>query len=87
METDIDCGGPDCPKCAVKKMCLMQGDCASTLCINNTCFPAHCDNLVKDPEEADVDCGGGDCLPCASGKMCQTPSDCTSMMCNMAICG
>jgi len=35
-ETDVDCGGPDCPPCAVGRGCLSRSDCASAIC-SGTC--------------------------------------------------
>jgi hypothetical protein len=35
-ETDVDCGGPDCPPCAVGRGCLSRSDCASAIC-TGTC--------------------------------------------------
>ena len=35
-ETDVDCGGPDCPPCAVGRGCLSRTDCASAIC-TGTC--------------------------------------------------
>lgn len=26
-ESDVDCGGPDCPKCGVRRRCLDSKDC------------------------------------------------------------
>jgi hypothetical protein len=35
-ETDIDCGGAACPKCASTKSCLVNADCVSGVCISAT---------------------------------------------------
>jgi len=38
-ETDVDCGGLTCPKCAAGKKCLVNTDCMSGTCKNNkTCM-------------------------------------------------
>jgi len=34
LETDVDCGGPDCYPCAVSKTCLQNSDCLTGLCEN-----------------------------------------------------
>ena len=34
-ETDVDCGGAVCPKCATGLGCLMASDCQSGVCKNN----------------------------------------------------
>ncbi|MFO0758164.1 MAG: SUMF1/EgtB/PvdO family nonheme iron enzyme [Byssovorax sp.] len=31
-ETDIDCGGADCPHCPLNKHCIMDADCATSSC-------------------------------------------------------
>lgn len=36
-ETDMDCGGSICPKCANKKVCNLVSDCISGVCISNIC--------------------------------------------------
>jgi hypothetical protein len=36
-ETDVDCGGIDCPKCNNTMTCKKNSDCISCLCKNNTC--------------------------------------------------
>ena len=38
-ETDVDCGGPDCPVCANGRKCLTGYDCLSTTCASGTCVP------------------------------------------------
>ena len=37
-ETDVDCGGNQCPKCGDMKICNDDCDCISGSCKNNTCF-------------------------------------------------
>jgi hypothetical protein len=36
-ETDVDCGGLDCAKCALGKICLVATDCASSVCSGGKC--------------------------------------------------
>lgn len=36
-ETDVDCGGPTCGKCALLKACVAASDCVSGACANNQC--------------------------------------------------
>ena len=38
-ETDVDCGGPACSKCALDKACLANADCQSGVCKMNLCAP------------------------------------------------
>ncbi|WP_081077670.1 YncE family protein [Burkholderia stagnalis] len=42
QETDIDCGGPACPKCGLSRRCLIDSDCASNHCVNNMMGPPTC---------------------------------------------
>jgi hypothetical protein len=85
METDVDCGGPVCPKCADLKQCLVNADCFSLHCYMPPfgplhCIPATCFDGMKDGTETDVDCGG-ECPPCATGKACMTDNDCLPVDC------
>jgi hypothetical protein len=36
-ESDIDCGGRDCPRCANDKRCATREDCTGAFCANGTC--------------------------------------------------
>jgi hypothetical protein len=38
-ETDVDCGGPACPPCAVGKACGAATDCAARRCVGGACAP------------------------------------------------
>ena len=86
METDIDCGGPTCPKCADTFACLVPTDCVS-FCNNVTlvCQAATCPDGLKNGTEADVDCGAptSTCptATCGAMKMCTVNEECTSAMC------
>lgn len=52
-ETDTDCGGPHCPKCAIGEFCGRDSDCESRECENGKCIESnYC--------EADSDCGTGE---------------------------
>ncbi|HEY0138551.1 MAG TPA: fibrinogen-like YCDxxxxGGGW domain-containing protein, partial [Nannocystis sp.] len=45
-ETDVDCGGGTCGKCALTKACLVGGDCLSGTCTTNKCSdPTSCKAL------------------------------------------
>ncbi len=80
-ETDIDCGGWICPKCANSKECNMDYDCGSGICKNHLCIPSTCINKVKDSDETDIDCGGMICLQCEKDKECKSDNDCVSKRC------
>jgi len=53
-ETDVDCGGGECPKCALGKACAGAGDCASGVCTAGVCAsPQSCKQvLAGDPMAA-----------------------------------
>ena len=63
-ETDVDCGGPDCPDCPNNSMCETYSDCISGVCVDGICQPPACDDGVQNGLETGVDCGGPDCPPC-----------------------
>jgi hypothetical protein len=37
LETDVDCGGGECPKCGAGKKCEADGDCSSGSCVSKKC--------------------------------------------------
>jgi hypothetical protein len=82
LETDVDCGGPTCGKCALGKMCGAKGDCQSNVCQMGRCVAAACNDTMVDGAETDIDCGGGTCPGCAAGKACLLGRDCDSMSCD-----
>jgi hypothetical protein len=83
-ETDVDCGGPACPKCLGGKSCDGNSDCLSNVCgAQHTCAASQCEDGVKDGSETDVDCGGAVCPACALTKACAMNSDCVSHYCNV----
>lgn len=81
LETDVDCGGPECQKCAAAKGCSIAQDCQSNACDAGACRAPSCTDGVRDGYEGDVDCGGS-CPSCATGKLCAADSDCTSGSCS-----
>ena len=77
LETDIDCGGPQCAPCSPNKGCAIGTDCKSAICLNKVCqLPVACTDGKKNELETDIDCGGGACQPCGTGKRCQMQDDC-----------
>lgn len=86
FETDIDCGGGSCPKCANAKTCALAADCASGICTGGVCAAASCTDTTKNGAETDVDCGGGTCSKCADTKACVAPTDCVSGLCSGGKC-
>jgi formylglycine-generating enzyme required for sulfatase activity len=52
-ETDVDCGGVACGKCADTKSCLVASDCATGVCVGGKCGAPSC--------AGGLDCGGVSC--------------------------
>jgi hypothetical protein len=82
-ETDVDCGGPLCARCADHLHCIINNDCQSRVCdqSNASCASPTCSDAVRNANETDIDCGGGTCPTCANGKHCQVNGDCQSGVC------
>ena len=85
-ETDTDCGGATCPKCADGKKCSAATDCQSGQCKGGICVAASCTDKVKNGAETDIDCGGAACGPCGDGKKCTAGTDCQSTFCINTAC-
>ena len=85
-ETDVDCGGPDCPDCEAGQRCAWDGDCGSNVCDNEVCQRPDCEDLVRNGEETDVDCGGTSCPGCGTGQLCDLDADCRSGVCGPGLC-
>lgn len=83
-ETDADCGGLVCPKCADGKMCILNGDCTSAACdfVTNRCVSGLCFDERMDGAETDIDCGGSTCAKCGLGLKCKADTDCGSDACD-----
>jgi hypothetical protein len=79
-ETDIDCGGPSCPKCADGKGCATATDCVSGVCTAGVC--------VAPPPACSADVCGAQhgCPPCANGHACAGGADCASGHCAGGVC-
>ncbi len=80
-ETDIDCGGVDCPDCADDQGCNFDGDCISHVCTMDVCQAPVCDDNEQNGDETDEDCGGS-CPPCANSQSCEVNQDCISEICD-----
>eukprot|EP00735_Rhodelphis_limneticus_P006197 TRINITY_DN18571_c0_g1::TRINITY_DN18571_c0_g1_i1::g.1122::m.1122 TRINITY_DN18571_c0_g1::TRINITY_DN18571_c0_g1_i1::g.1122 ORF type:complete len:219 (+),score=14.07,EphA2_TM/PF14575.1/2.7e+03,EphA2_TM/PF14575.1/2.6e+03,EphA2_TM/PF14575.1/0.49,Holin_LLH/PF09682.5/0.21 TRINITY_DN18571_c0_g1_i1:95-751(+) len=81
LESDVDCGGADCPPCAVNLQCLNATDCVNPLiCHESFCSEVQCTDDVRNGEETDVDCGGSSCRPCELHLGCVLDSDCVSTL-------
>lgn len=85
-ETDVDCGGPECPGCKVGQRCAEDGDCLSKSCgEQGTCVdlpPPECvsDEDCNDGNDCTVDrCVNSACTraPAADGTACDNKNSCT----------
>lgn len=70
-ETDVDCGGPDCPACPTCDDGIQNGNETGVDCGGPDC-PAcpTCFDGIQNGNETGVDCGGPDCIPCSTGGPC-----------------
>lgn len=84
-ETDVDCGGPNCPKCEADQNCSIDDDCVSDVCEDGVCQEPDCEDGVKNQGESDIDCGDP-CPPCELGKDCVREDDCISGYCDNGVC-
>jgi hypothetical protein len=90
-ETDVDCGGMTClAKCADGKMCMMNSDCTSDMCINNACEPV-CTDPAKDCPPPASECVMAVCenMACTTMNVAanmetatQTAGDCKHDICD-----
>jgi hypothetical protein len=58
-ETDVDCGGGTCPRCATGKSCASRNDCASARCEAGTC-----QTCVNNLTDCGLDVGGVSTCAC-----------------------
>ena len=92
-ESDQDCGGTRCKKCANAEKCKSNTDCLSEICspMSGICVrpPTQeelCSNGVKDVgKESDTDCGlvcGKYGKKCEDKQTCTQHNDCQSLQCS-----
>jgi hypothetical protein len=94
METDVDCGGPDCGPCADTRGCKVNGDCVDLVCSAGfICQKATCGDGVLNGKETDEDCGSSAsgtespaCGGCALTKKCAVNADCLGANCTAGVC-
>ncbi len=84
-ETDVDCGGPKCPRCLDGKKCVAATDCSGNFCELTTrqCSTPTCLDKIKNGAETDTDCGGGVCGTCGVGRGCKLDTDCATAKCDV----
>ena len=78
-ESDVDCGGPVCLRCAVGKSCSGAADCSTSFCVNNVCTTCTGDFSCR----TGCACTGGACssntaIPAAICADCPRSSYCYS---------
>jgi hypothetical protein len=80
-ETDVDCGGLDCPRCADRSSCGVNTDCVNNDCFIGVCIS--CGDGVLTGTETGLDCGGADpfCRRCNVDEPCLSNTDCASQFC------
>lgn len=81
LESDVDCGGPDCGACGEARACLTHDDCTTGLCRLHVCanpqqlMPCDggpgCGPVVKC--RRDAECGLGICIDGQCGPRCAPP--------------
>lgn len=92
-ETDVDCGGPNAPKCAVGKVCDTNDDCVLLACTSKACVIPTATDETQNGGESDVDCGGPGVSDgtttytpprCKDAKKCVADGDCVTGACSPA---
>ena len=82
LESDIDCGGIDCPSCSIGKNCTRDQDCSTGLCWEGQC--SGCGDGIQNGQETCVDGGGSMCILqgqlCEVGEGCSTANDCAHLL-------
>jgi uncharacterized membrane protein len=82
-ESDIDCGGLDCPACSAESGCTAHADCQSGNCRAGLCRAPACDDGVKNGDETSMDCGGPSCQRCPSTTCnCASSPELTALECD-----
>jgi hypothetical protein len=94
-ETDVDCGGGDCPACDHGKLCMNGSDCQSLVCscpasdptcAMPTCQVGSCDDGVMNGTEVAVDCGPTCLGQCQTDDPCLDNNWCLSGVCDNDVC-
>ena len=66
-ETDVDCGGAECPPCADGLICNQASDCESANCADNVCCDTPCDEACDVCSAAAGAATDGTCETAAQG--------------------
>jgi hypothetical protein len=76
-ETDVDCGGPDCPHCDGEACSGSPMDCQSGHCVDGVCCTTACDKKCDACEVSFTGVPSGMCAPVLLGQ--QHGSSCTEL--------
>ena len=77
-ETDVDCGGANCPTCPTCFDGIQNGNETGVDCGGPDCLAcATCTDGIQNGDETGVDCGGASCVPCSTAS-CNPPSNIAS---------
>ncbi len=68
QESDVDCGGPDCGRCELRRACLTPDDCGSGLCRQRVCAAREGPVCLRN-----ADCPGGACVDGVCVGACPPP--------------
>ncbi len=74
-ETDIDCGGDECPRCRAGKKCIVNADCENDICQDGVCAPEDGRILIPARIEAEDYVRYYDTTPGNTGGGCYTGDD------------
>jgi hypothetical protein len=93
-ETDVDCGGTDCPACANDRHCLEWNDCQSRFCDTSGGSPGVCAVCWDDGNctllgdaWCDLGTAGGTCTARREpGEHCGADNQCATAYCVDAVC-
>lgn len=78
-ETDVDCGGASCPKCAPGKVCTGDADCAKGPCQSGICGCTAATCASANSCASALDDGCGNTLDCS--QSCSMPAICYQSAC------
>jgi hypothetical protein len=70
-ETDVDCGGADCPACVIGDDCGAGGDCQSGFCADGVCCNSAC---TSDCQSCNISGMVGTCSADPNGTACTSDS-------------